>query len=311
MLLIQVLFSCRSTPYSPLCANHSTDIKFHVHRGKGLQSGEGDVASYVDKIFGIIDSNTRMVHSSDAVLGSFDIDLIIDEIVGDFAMFAEHRPEYYFGAHIPIEASDVTANIHAHDVLFAGAMLVRAGHDDCILQIEKVLKWLHSTDFYIMPSSTIYHDSFPGGNLFHILSVANRMYDLLQTTAFSMVNTCDAIITALTHDWCKIYMYEQYSRNVKNEITKKWEEVPAFRHRDKSTLPVDIALLLALGHGAASVELARRYVRLTPQQMAAIRWHMGRWNTCDSEFNDLQFCNTNEPMCHLLQFADQLAIVNY
>lgn len=43
----------------------------------------------------------------------------------------------------------------------------------------------------------------------------------------------------------------------------------------------------------------------------AIRWHMGRWNVVDSEVNDLQTANENYPMVHMIQFADQLSIVNY
>ena len=92
-------------------------------------------------------------------------------------------------------------------------------------------------------------------------------------------------------------------RNVKNEETGQWEKVDAFKREYSG---------LTFGHGVTSMFYAMRYMPdLTEEEAAAIRWHQGRWNVCDAELNEFQRCNEIYPLVHLVQFADQLAIVQY
>ena len=93
-----------------------------------------------------------------------------------------------------------------------------------------------------------------------------------------------------------------YMRNVKNDETGIWEKVPSYKRIDAS---------IPLGHGAQSMFMASRLFKLTADESLAIRWHMGVWNVSSNEYNDLQQANENYPLVHLLQFADQLSIVNY
>ncbi len=167
---------------------------------------------------------------------------------------------------------------------------------------KRCLDWLDSTDFYIAPGSTVYHDAEPCGLLRHSLRVINKMTELIKIPTFSAINPCDAYLTAMVHDWCKINFYEQYMRNVKNEETGVWEKVPSYRCNG-SNLP--------FGHGVTSMFMAQKFFKLTTEQALAIRWHMSRWNCSDKELVDL--CNAEEtyPMIHLLQFADQLAAAKY
>jgi len=237
--------------------------------------------------------------------------LLDKDIVEEFIKFKETRPEYYYTKPVLNTISVFEDLIKVYDIIFAGAILVRANTDEAIPQIEKCLKWLHSTDFYSAPGSTIYHDAFLGGLLSHTLDVVERIRDLLNTTSFSTVNPEDAIIVALVHDWCKIGSYESYMRNVKDDITKKWNEVPAFRVKDVTTLPTDLLLLKSQGHGEASEAIASRYIRLSPEQSLAIRWHMGEYQCVNELYNQLQCANENFPLVHLIQFADRLAITNY
>lgn len=169
-------------------------------------------------------------------------------------------------------------------------------------RFTRCVEWLRSTDFYTCPASTKYHESHPLGLLQHSLKVLNKTLELLRLPSFSSVDISSAVLCSLTHDWCKIGNYEEYMRNVKNEQTGKWEQVPSYRLNMTS---------LTLGHGVTSMFLVSRFLNLTPEEAAAIRWHMGHWRVVPSEEGELQRCNEIYPLVYLIQFADQLAITEY
>ena len=169
---------------------------------------------------------------------------------------------------------------------------------------DRIVTWLETTDFFTAPASTRYHESEVCGLVFHSLKVYNEAATLQTIPAFASCNVCNWALVALVHDWCKIGLYESYTRNVKNEATGQWEKVPSFKIAETKRNNT-------LGHGAASMFLISQYIRLSYEEALAIRWHMGTWNVCDSEFNDLQDSNENYPLVHMIQFADQLAITTY
>lgn len=225
---------------------------------------------------------------------------IEDVIRSEFSMFRKSRPEYYVGSSIRFDLMSDPED--TYDVTLAGAMLIQSNNDDAIPRIERCLKWLHSTDFYTAPGSTIYHNSEVKGLLKHSLQIYNKILEVATLPSFSSVDISEAIIVALSHDWCKIGLYEMYMRNVKNESTGVWESVPSFR-RTASKCP--------FGHGTASLFIAQKFLKLSTEMALAIRWHMGHWYCLSAEEDDLQNSNENYPLVHMIQFADQLAIVNY
>lgn len=220
----------------------------------------------------------------------------------------QNCPEHILGKQfeIPENAKDA---INLYEKFLTGTILAkRCEHTkrcpDIVDEkyVERVLDWIRNTDFYTAPSSTIYHDSYVSGLLFHTLTVLQNIYELLKLNKFKDVRVVEATCIALVHDWCKIGLYTPYKRNVKNEETGQWEQVDSFR-RNTPAIP--------MGHGVESVFKAIKVFRLSEAEFAAIRWHMGAWNVAHSELNDLQAANEKYPLVHLLQFADQLAIVKY
>ena len=165
-----------------------------------------------------------------------------------------------------------------------------------------MLEWLHSTDFYVAPASTRFHESFPGGLLVHSLNVYNKMLDLIAVPAFKQVSVTSLALVALAHDWCKINFYESYLKNVKDDKTGQWHQEQAWKTNLKG---------IPLGHGVSSLFLVSRFINVTAEEALAIRWHMGRWHCSDVEVNELQKANETCPLVYLLQFADQLACVKY
>jgi hypothetical protein len=123
--------------------------------------------------------------------------------------------------------------------------------------IEKLIEFLEKSDFFTAPASTRFHGSFEGGLLEHSMKV----YEILKQKA----GDSDTVrIIALLHDICKVNFYKTDYRNAKNELGV-WEKVPYYTIED--TIPY--------GHGEKSVMMVSEFIKLTPEERYAIRWHMG------------------------------------
>lgn len=169
--------------------------------------------------------------------------------------------------------------------------------------IDNCINWLHSTDFYNAPASTVYHNHFQGGLLQHSLDVMKQIIDLKRCEKFSKVSIHSAILVALVHDWCKIGLYESYLKNVKDDVTGVWHQELAYKHKATP--------LTCFGHGVSSMYLVEQFIHLSIDEMLAIRWHMGEYNVANNEMNDLHQANETYPLVQMLQFADRLSITKY
>lgn len=195
---------------------------------------------------------------------------------------------------------------NTYEMLLAGAIMMLVEQkglnpDSAIPQIQRTLNWLEGTDFFDTAASTRFHDSEPGGLLYHSLKVYNQTILLRELPQFRGCTLAEATLVALVHDWDKIYKYEPYDRNVKNEFGQ-WEQVLSFRKNQRN---------VPFGRGTTSMFIASKFVQLSAEAMLAIRWHMGAWDVTGEEQSDLQMANENYPLVHLIQFADQLSITKY
>jgi hypothetical protein len=177
-------------------------------------------------------------------------------------------------------------------------------HDDntALQSAQKCLKWLRSTDFYVAPGSVMYHDNYPSGLLQHSLRVVNCAITLMSLSMFKNVSVYGAILACLVHDWCKIGVYEETTRNVKNDETGKWEKQPWYKYR-ASPWP--------FGHGVTSMYLAQAHFPLPIEVALAIRFHMSHWYVSKNEEGDLSEANAKFPIVYLLQWADQASVARY
>ena len=128
---------------------------------------------------------------------------------------------------------------------------------------DKLLEYLDSSasDFFTAPASTKFHNNVPGGLLSHSLNV----YDCLvsyykserRTQLFGLSDVSDETlaVVALLHDICKVNVYKESKRNVKDE--------------------------LPYGHGEKSVYVISGFMRLSREEAFAIRYHMGFSNEDD------------------------------
>ena len=95
--------------------------------------------------------------------------------------------------------------------------------------VNNVLQYLDSTDFFTAPASTKYHGAYEGGLCEHSLHVYDNLVKLQQVFGFALdQNDTDSItIVSLFHDFGKINFYKQEIKHRKvydDKGNSKWED---------------------------------------------------------------------------------------
>lgn len=146
--------------------------------------------------------------------------------------------------------------------------------------VDKLIEWLHTTDFYTAPASSKYHLCREGGLLEHSINV--YMMSMEQIQGYRLCDIAGLDMCCLLHDVCKIGLYEPVDGGYR--YNKEVGE---------------------LGHGSRSVELIEQFIKLTPEEEEAIRYHMGLWDCDDKKLiGDVYHRNT---MAWVLHAADEAA----
>jgi hypothetical protein len=165
--------------------------------------------------------------------------------------------------------------------------------------IDKLLMSLHTkTDFYTAPCSTKYHLNIIGGLLLHSINVLECLINVNNQFQLNLNNE-SMYLCGLFHDLCKANYYYIEKRNVKED--NKWIEKEVWAVNDK----------FPAGHGEKSCFILQHYISLKPDELLAIRWHMGSFEAGipDSYSISKSFDNANKysKLIPALQIADQLA----
>ena len=173
--------------------------------------------------------------------------------------------------------------------------------------VENVIKHLERLGFFTAPASTKFHLSVKGGLMEHSWNVCNTALMLREQMILMKPELADklpedsVVIASLLHDVCKSNIYKDAILNRKND-QGYWEKVPGFEV-DYSSLP--------LGHGEKSViMLLTLGLKLTKDEMLAIRWHMTAWELAfqsPEQKSNLQKAREIAPLCAIIQAADGLA----
>lgn len=159
--------------------------------------------------------------------------------------------------------------------------------------IENLIKYLETeTDFFTAPASTKYHLAYEGGLLEHSLNVLNILKDECLDIPHAFSDSI--VLTSLLHDICKANYYKKDYRNVKIDGT--WIQVECYTVDDQ----------LPLGHGEKSVMIAQQFIKLTEEEIMAIRWHMGGFESKDN-YNYMNKAFNEYELAFLLHIADMKA----
>ena len=173
--------------------------------------------------------------------------------------------------------------------------------------MENVIRHLERLGFFDAPASTKYHLNVKGGLMQHSWNVYQTAV-MLREQMIRMKPELEQklpmesiIIASLLHDACKSNICKETLVNRKND-QGIWEKVPGY-DVDYSSLP--------LGHGEKSViMLLALGLKLTKDEMLAIRWHMTAWELAfqsGEQKANLQKAKELAPLCTLIQCADGLA----
>lgn len=173
--------------------------------------------------------------------------------------------------------------------------------------MENVIKHLERLGFFTAPASTKFHLNVQGGLMQHSWNVCNTALMLreqmiqMKSELAERLSEDSVIIASLLHDVCKSNIYKETILNRKND-QGVWEKVPGY-DVDYSALP--------LGHGEKSViMLLALGLKLTRDEMLAIRWHMTAWELAfqsPEQKGNLQKAREIAPLCVLIQAADGLS----
>lgn len=144
--------------------------------------------------------------------------------------------------------------------------------------IDKLLDWIRTSDYLTAPASTRFHGAYEGGLLEHSLNVYDCLNKQLEAAGLQEQYKKETVaIVALFHDICKVNFYKKGFRNVKDEESGQWykkevyeidERFPCGDHADKSVI------------------ILQNFIHLEPDEILAIRAHMGGWDNAVKGGND-------------------------
>lgn len=175
--------------------------------------------------------------------------------------------------------------------------------------IDRLLDYLEHTDFYTAPSSTMFHLNEDGGLCKHSMNVFDtlcRLYDHIARphlkdpdTPFNEEIPMESLaVAALFHDICKVKTYYKKERWKKDD-NGRWMSYPGYEMKDD----------FPFGHGEKSCIMLSWFIRLTADEMLAIRWHMGMYDMGENGSAQRRAFYTaaeKSPLVCLLQSADFL-----
>ena len=135
--------------------------------------------------------------------------------------------------------------------------------------IDEFIVWLQKSDFFTAPASTRYHGSYEGGLCEHCLNVYDCLKQSLEKYPELNIPNETVAISALFHDICKVNFYKIGFKNVKDEETGAWAKKEIYEIEEK--FPCG-------DHADKSIIILQSYMKLLPEEILAIRAHMGGWD---------------------------------
>lgn len=175
---------------------------------------------------------------------------------------------------------------------FEGLLRDNVGRDG----VEELIAWLRSSDFYTAPASTRYHGAHEGGLLEHCLTVYEELRGLVAYYDYEDEISLESVtICGLLHDLCKVGCYKTEMR-WRKDSSNRWEQYPTYKFDEDYPFG---------GHGAKSVYLVQHFMRLEPDEAAAINCHMGAYDM--SSYSKPSVAYSAYPLAWLLHVADEAA----
>jgi len=123
---------------------------------------------------------------------------------------------------------------------------------------------LDNLGFFDAPASTKFHGAYEGGLFDHSLEVAKALVNLTEKLGLKWERPESPYIVGMFHDLCKC---DNYAVDI---------ETGKYIYNPDIIIP---------GHGEKSVMILHKYITLTDEEIACIRWHMGAYETDTKMWN--------------------------
>lgn len=136
---------------------------------------------------------------------------------------------------------------------------------DRILEYKKIaIKYdlplfseLRRNGYFTAPASSKYHGAYDGGLFDHSFEVMKWLLYYTEKLGLKWDNERSPYVIGLFHDICKCGLYK-----------------PSY-----DGIGYDYEDIIIPGHGDRSVIILQKYINLTNEEIACIRWHMGPYET--------------------------------
>lgn len=108
--------------------------------------------------------------------------------------------------------------------------------------------------FFDAPASTKYHGAYKGGLFDHSLAVTKALLELTEKLGLTWEKSRSPYIVGMFHDLCKCDSY-------------MWDiETDRYKYNPDLIIP---------GHAEKSIIILQKFIALTDEEIACIRFHMG------------------------------------
>lgn len=173
--------------------------------------------------------------------------------------------------------------------------------------VENLIEYLTNLGFFEAPASAVFHFNKKGGLVEHSLNVCMVALKVresmieIDSSLQEKLPEDSIIIASLLHDICKADIYKKTIKRQKNSMGQ-WVDAEGY-DADYSNFPV--------GHGEKSVIMALQAgLKLTKDEILAIRWHMHAWELPFQSFEAKSYLNKAKettPLLTVIQTADGLS----
>lgn len=126
---------------------------------------------------------------------------------------------------------------------------------DFVSQNPEFIGWLEQAGFFNAPAASMHHGNYTGGLFDHSLAVAKALVYYTEKLGLEWERSWSPHIVGMFHDMCKLESY-------------------VFSPEDGCWTYTDNPGVIP-GHGEKSVIMLQQHIKLTDEEVACIRWHMG------------------------------------
>lgn len=162
--------------------------------------------------------------------------------------------------------------------------------------VEDLINYLlNESDYFIAPASTVYHLCEEGGLAQHSLNVLMNLMRLNEAMSTG-ISIESIVLCGLMHDLCKTNFYVPFMKNVKDD-NGQWVQKESYQVQDE----------FPAGHSEKSLFILMRFIKLTEEEILAINWHMGGFDSRAKDVGCLRDAFSKYPLVPLLHTADLLA----